>query len=103
MLETSTRKPYTLEEILQIAKECGTYNEFRTIYASAYVRARLNCWLDYIKEILPCSVRKPYTKDEIIGLAYKCNNYTHFTKEYRNAYKAACRFKMLEEIKNIYS
>jgi hypothetical protein len=103
MLETSTREPYTLEEILQIAKECGTYNEFRTIYASAYVRARLNCWLDYIKEILPCSVRKPYTKEEIIGLAYKCNNYTHFTKEYRNAYKTACRFKMLEEIKNIYS
>ena len=88
---------YTLEDILDVAKRCESYTEFRN-HTSVYSAARHNGWLVEVKKIVKSEVHDSYTKDSVLQLAKKCKTYKEFQINYSGAYNAARINHWLEDI-----
>jgi hypothetical protein len=98
--QKSIHTPYTLNEVLTIAKECNNYKDF-TSQVGAYTAARKNGWLDDVKEILKPDVHECYTKESVIQIATSCKTYQEFQTQHTGAYRAARVNNWLIDIEQI--
>jgi hypothetical protein len=82
----TTHKPYTTEEIYELASQFKTKQEFRDAYPGAVNCAeRKGIWDDICKKYF-IELRHRWSKEEVLELAKKYNSFDEFKKNEPNAY-----------------
>lgn len=82
---------YGYEEVLEIAKQCSNYQDFRTNHAGAYLSAKSHKWLNDVKKVVPRVIHSIYSKEKILNIASSCQSYNDFTRNHASAYQVARR------------
>ena len=91
------------DEVIALARECKSYNEFRKRNPSASNFARRNGFIDEIYDLLSHSnvakrTRYKYSYDEIKQIIDKCEDLSDFINNYQSAYHAAKRNGWFQEL-----
>ena len=93
-----SNRPYTLEEIIEIANKCKTKIEFIKNNVSAYNAARKRDDYEDIVKHMKVLQRKPYTIEEIKQEANKYDTPGKFQKECSSGYAAALNMGVLKQV-----
>ena len=88
----------SIDQVLEIAKQCKSYKEFHDSYSLLYAEARRNGWLPEIFKVLPKVKSTKYTKRKCISLAKKYKTRREFATNEPSAYNAALENEWLNDI-----
>lgn len=97
------KRKYTKEEIIEIAKNYPTRNQFAKGNRNLYQYAVNHGFLDEMTWMpKPTYTKKIWTSDKIYKFILQCNSYSEFCKN-KNAYNAARYRNILNDIKSIFA
>lgn len=92
---------YIYNDIITLAKECNSYDEFRKLHPNAYRAAKRNNWCKDLKKAFPTEIKTIYTKEYVIEIASLCSSYKDFAISHPSIYQKAHRMGWINDIEQI--